>query len=264
MKTWVFSAVPGLALSILLGACASSEPPVAATPTGGWAKGTWIVTDAFASGAVVDPQSAPRGQMIRLDSDMAGDAAGRVCPWPSYAERRASLASITAAAAPDWPGLSDMVTVLDVSCAGQPFASYAALADGSMLSRYGGWLLRLEHGEKLAANPAPMSPEPMMAPAPAAMAADPPPPAPTVEAPRRLVYLASYKTEAWAKKGWGILAAQSPSLRGLEPVTRSVDLKGKGKFVRLFAAAKDDESGKRLCKELGKTIKECGIKGREN
>ena len=79
-----------------------------------------------------------------------------------------------------------------------------------------------------------------------------------------LVYLASYKTEAWAKKGWGILAAQSASLKGLEPVMRSVEIKGKGTFVRLFAAAKDEADGKRLCKELGHAISECGAAGRES
>ncbi|MBI3445851.1 MAG: hypothetical protein HY055_10955 [Magnetospirillum sp.] len=264
MKTRVPAVVPSLASLLFLGACAS-EPPMT-SGMGGWVKGAWIVTDAFAAGGVTDPHSAPRGQVIRLEAESAGDAAGRICPGPSYGESQDSLAAFSGAGAPDWPGMGGMVTILEVTCAGQPFARYAVLADGSMLTRYGAWLLRLEQGEKLAANPAPMSPEPAMAPVPVlpiSDAAPPPASAPVAAAPPKLVYLASYRTEAWAKKGWGILMAQSPSLKGLEPVTHPVEIKGKGKFVRLFAAAKDDQSGAHLCKELGKTIKECGIKGRD-
>ena len=86
---------------------------------------------------------------------------------------------------------------------------------------------------------------------------------PHAAAPVLLVYLASYKTEAWARKGWGILTAQSASLKAVEPVTRNVEIKGKGTFVRLFAPAKDAADGKRICQELGKAIAECGAAGRD-
>ena len=251
---------------LALAACASQPTAMtnaSASPTGG----TWIVTDAFPAGAVTDMASAPRGQMVRLEAGMAGDVAGRACPWPVYRDSSMPLESVLGSSAGSLPGRS---AVLEVDCAGQRFSTYAVMSDGSLLTRHGGWLLRLERGDKLAANPAPMLPDapPMML-IPAApepdhhpMAVAEPPPSPPAT-PAMLVYLASYKTEAWAKKGWGILAAQSASLKASEPVTRSVDLKDKGKFVRLFAPAKDVAEGKRICAELGKAISDCGATGRE-
>lgn len=249
---------------LALAACASQPATMSnapASPMGG----TWIVTDAFPAGALTDMASAPRGQMIRMDAGMAGDAAGRACPWPSYRDSAMPLESALGSSAGSLPG---MTAIMEVDCAGQHFSTYAVMGDGSLMTRHGAWLLRLERGDKLANNPAPMAPDtpPMMllptaepAPAVAAAAAPPEPPA----APAMLVYLASYKTEAWAKKGWGILSAQSASLKTAQPVTRSVDLKDKGKFIRLFAPAKDAAEGKRICAELGKTLSDCGATDRE-
>lgn len=257
---WLAAASGMLALA----ACAS-EPAGRQTASAGPPGGTWVVTDVFPAGPVTDSGSAPRGQMVRLDAGMAGDAAGRACPWPSYRDGVMPLGTVLGASSGNAGALATMVGILDVSCAGQRYSTYAVMPDGSLLSRHGPWLLRLEHGEKLATNPAPMMadapmmlmPPPAMPAAPAAKAAAAAPVA------TLLVYLASYKTEAWARKGWGILAAQSASLKTMEPVTRSVELKGKGTFVRLFAPAKDAADGKRICSELGKAITECGIFGRE-
>ncbi|EME70631.1 hypothetical protein H261_06986 [Paramagnetospirillum caucaseum] len=255
-----------LGAAALLGGCASPRPV-----DGSWHHGTWIVTDAFASRAVSDAASAPRGQAVPMDAARAGDAAGRVCPSPRYGEERAPLNTVIGAAAPAGAGLDETVAVLAVECAGQPFARYAVMGDGALLTRYGGWVLRLEHGEKLAANPAPMMAEPAAPPMALAAALPPPAPppapapaaAPAAGAPRKLVYLASYKTEDWARKGWGILAGRSSTLKASEPVMKSVELKGKGKFVRLFAGARDDGAAKAICTELGKTIAECGVAGRD-
>lgn len=252
--------------ALLLSACATSPAPTSATPGVAYG-GTWVVTDSFPAGTVTDPASAPRGQRVRMDAGMAGDAAGRSCPWPDYRESKANLAAVIGGDGAT-AALAAPVGMLEVDCAGTRFASYAIMADGSLLTRYGAWLLRLEHGERLAANPAPMTPpEPAAAlpppqepPPPVAQAA-PPPAVPA--APPHLVYLASYKTEAWARKGWGILAGHSASLKPLAPVLRPVDLKDKGKFVRLFAPAASAAEGRRICAELGKAIGECGAPGRD-
>ena len=252
-------------LGVLALAACASQPTAMTTAPAGPTGGTWIVTDAFPAGAVTDMASAPRGQLVRLEAGMAGDSSGRACPWPVYRDGSMPLESVLGSSSGSLPGRSP---VLEVDCAGQRFSTYAVMADGSLLTRHGAWLLRLERGDKLAANPAPMLPDapPMMltpatAPEPAhpLAAAEPSPPA----APTMLVYLASYKTEAWAKKGWGILAAQSASLKAAEPVTRSVDIKDKGTFIRLFAPAKTAAEGKRICAELGKAISDCGATGRE-
>ena len=256
-----------LAGALGLGACADQpDRAMVARPAPG---GTWIVTDAFPAGPVRDAASAPRGQRVRLESDMAGDVAGRACPWPTYRDVMAPLGSVTGSDSA--AGMGETVRVLEVDCAGQPYSRYAAMADGTLLTRHGPWLLRLEAAERLAASPAPMEAEaPRMAmPAssePAKPESAPPavaPPAPPAMAAKTLVYLASYKTEAWARKGWSILAADSATLKGLEPVMRRVEIKGKGTFVRLFAGAGDAAQAKMVCKELGKAIAECGAAGRE-
>jgi len=250
------------ALATLSGCAGQPDSAPSAPSDAARYRGTWIVTDAFPSGVVGDPASAPRGQSVPMEASRAGDPAGRVCLTPAYAEERAPLASVLGAAAPDWPGLGQVGPVLAVRCGAAPFASYAVMPDGALMTRYGGWVLRLEHGERLAARPAPM-----VADAAAAAAPPPPPPAaspaPVAEAPRRLVYLASYKTEAWAKKGWDILAARSATLKGSRPVVRTVDLKDKGRFVRLFAGVGDDGAARAICGELGKAIAECGAAGRD-
>jgi hypothetical protein len=267
----------------LLGGCAAPLQPMEGT----WHHGTWIVTDAFASGGVADTASAPRGQPVPMEAGRAGDASGRVCPSPLYAEDRASLASVIGASAPDWPSMAEKVPVLLVECLGRLMATYAVMSDGALLTRYGAWVLRLEHGEKLATNPAPMMAEPVappmaMTPLPAmppparveppAVAKVKPPVVARVEPPaaaaapaasHKLVYLASYKSEDWARKGWGVLTGHSSSLKEAEPVMKAVEIQGKGTFVRLFASAKDDGAAKLICKELGKAITECGVMGRE-
>ncbi len=253
------------ALGLLLAACAQSAPEavptdavsppaVASTAAPG---GTWIVTDAFPAGAVIDAASTPRGQRLQMDADNAGDAAGRLCPAPFYRTATAPLGRMLVVGVD--AVLDREVPVLEIDCVGRPFARYAALPDGSLLTRHGPWLLRLERGKALAANPAPMMPD---SPVPAANAASAvthdTPPSPT------LVYLASYRTEAGAAKGWSILAAASASLKALHPVTRGVDIHGKGRYVRLFAPAGDAAAAKRICSELGKAIAECGTAGREH
>lgn len=97
-----------------------------------------------------------------------------------------------------------------------------------------------------------MPTEPMMAPAPTAMPDK-----------RTIVYLASYKTEAAAHKGWKILAKASPILAQQKPVTHSVDLGAKGKFIRLYGMATDEAERTAICKQVGKRVDECGARNRE-
>jgi hypothetical protein len=253
---------PLAVLAALAGCAGQPDADAPAPPDTARYRGTWIVTDAFASGAVADPASAPRGQPVPMEAARAGDPAGRICLTPAYAEERAPLAAVLGAAAPDWPGLGGSVPVLVVRCGAAAFARYAVTGDGVLMTRYGGWLLRLEHGERLAAKPAPMVADAAAVAAPPSAPPSAASPVPA-EAPRRLVYLASYKTEDWARKGWGVLAARSAALKASQPVTRTVDLKGKGRFVRLFAGVGDEAAAKAICGELGKAIAECGAAGRE-
>ncbi|HSV29998.1 MAG TPA: hypothetical protein VLL76_10580 [Candidatus Omnitrophota bacterium] len=109
--------------------------------------------------------------------------------------------------------------------------------------------------------PAP-APEPVAAPAPAPEPAKAEAPAPAPDK-RTLVYLASYKTEATAMRGWKILAKASPVLAKQTPVTTKVDLGKKGKFVRLYGMAADEAERASICKQVGKRVDECGARNRE-
>lgn len=93
--------------------------------------------------------------------------------------------------------------------------------------------------------------------------APPAPAAAPAQDKRTIVYLASYKTDATAQKGWKILAKASPVLAKQQPVTRAVDLGAKGKFVRLYGMAADEAERATICKQLGKRVDECGARNRE-
>ena len=80
---------------------------------------------------------------------------------------------------------------------------------------------------------------------------------------RTIVYLASYKTEATARRGWKVLAKASPVLSKQKPITRAVDLGAKGKFVRLYGMAADEAERAAICKQVGKRVDECGARNRE-
>lgn len=75
---------------------------------------------------------------------------------------------------------------------------------------------------------------------------------------KRLVYLASYKSERRAMMGYRELAQISPKLASLKPHLAWIKLPH-GEFVRLFAieAAKGDRIV--LCKQLAKALPQCGI-----
>lgn len=99
------------------------------------------------------------------------------------------------------------------------------------------------------------------------MPAEPKAPETMAQAPERdkgtIVYLASYKTEAAAKRGWAVLAKASPILAKQKPITRSVELGRKGTFVRLYGMAADEAGRAAICKQVGKRVDECGARNRE-
>jgi hypothetical protein len=210
--------------------------------------GRWVVTGAFPVGAVADMASAPRGQTIPLDEALAGEPGGGICRYPHYRTRTATLGSLLGGG--EGVAFARSVTGLDVVCDGRILSTFVTMDDGSLHTRYGGWLLRLERaGTAAVAIPA------LLPPTIALQGAGP--------VPSHLVYLASYNTEAGAKKGWGVLVAGSPTLARLSPVTRSVTLPGKGHFVRLFAAAHDAAEAQHICTEVKKAVADCGAAGRE-
>ena len=246
---------------LLLAACAapqSSEPMVAkvpAAPPGG----VWEVTAAAEADPSASPLTSPYlGQKMMLSADVAGDPAGRICRSPVYqgwdsAPRRVLGNSPAVAAA-----RSDSVRpVLDVSCGEQPFGAYLSQPDGSLMTRVNNWVLTL--------NRVPDVPKPADPVAVTPLPASPPEPPPALPAlsPQTLVYLASYRTEASAHKGWAVLAKASRILAVQKPMTQMVDLGKKGKWVRLYGMAANESERATLCRQLAKLVDECGARNRE-
>lgn len=266
--------VLSLAMLALAACAAPPEVPVTtntrpAAPPGG----NWVVVADYAAEAVGSLASPYMGQVVTLDQSRAIDAAGRLCKMPSYSQSEApagiTLGNPVQPQAALQPRLRKIVTV---TCEGQIFSTLVALPDGTWLTRINGWVLALakEPAAKPVADvPVPDMPKPDMTVLQQSLAdiTQPPVSAPAKMTgnadPRIMVYLASYKTEAAAKSGFAVLAKASPILAKQQPVTQSVDLGKKGRWVRLYGMAADATERSKICGQLGKRVDECGAHNRE-
>jgi hypothetical protein len=257
------------AAALMLAGCASEPPPPPVQPATTW-HGEWVVTDVLDRGRGSSGVGSATlvGQRLRLDLEEAGDLLGRTCPTPGYRQAEMSEAAFLGAVgrAREYPQLHRPLAVMEVTCGSQPFGLYAQWRDGSLMGRSGTVTVRLARSgdavvpapeppppAKVAAAPEP-KPEPKAEPAAAKAAVAPP--------AGKLVYLASYRDEKHAHKGWAILKAKSPTLAKLQPATKPVDLGKKGKFIRLFAVTKGEDQGRKLCSEFKKQLPDCGAAGR--
>lgn len=64
------------------------------------------------------------------------------------------------------------------------------------------------------------------------------------------IHLASYKEIGSAKRGWQVLSDSHKELVSLKPLYVSVDLPGKGHFLRLYGTGRDASSLKTICSEI--------------
>lgn len=255
---------------LTLGACAAQpqgEAPAAAAPPQPAAPqpraaqppgGQWLVSEDFAAEPVGTLKSPFAGRTVELNADRAVDAAGRLCKAPRYAESMTpALLALGRPAQPQAARDALPRRTVTVTCDGADFAVLVAQPDGSWLTRQDGWVLKLERETPIQAQAEPQH-----------AAAPPPPPAPPAKAaprqdPRTLVYLASYPDEARARAGFKVLAKVSPILAKQQPVTQTVNLGKKGKWVRLYGMAASEGERKTICSQLGKQVDECGARNRE-
>ncbi|MCB9947086.1 MAG: hypothetical protein H6842_04565 [Rhodospirillaceae bacterium] len=68
--------------------------------------------------------------------------------------------------------------------------------------------------------------------------------------PRQAAHLASYRQAGDAETGWQVLSARHTALRDMTPVLVSVDIPGRGRFLRLFAVPGSDAALRPLCAEM--------------
>jgi hypothetical protein len=242
----------------------SSRPvssPTAAASSGPWGK--WVVTDVFAAGPGDTGAGRLVGQEVALDPAASTEVGGRTCTRPIFRNSVTSEADFlgSPARAMEFPALGRTVLVTEITCGGTPFARYGHWRDGSMMTRVGPAVLRLERAAAIKLRPVaapvsvePVAPPPPVTPVPHQHHANP---APMGE---RQVYLASYLGDKAARKGWSILTAKSPTLAALQPETVAIDLGAKGKFLRLFAKGADDAQASAVCAELKVVLPGCGHK----
>jgi len=169
-----------------------------------------------------------------------------------------------------------------LECVFDAFGTYAQIDPQTLVTHYGPWLawLRPTKSIKAAAEMAPPPKEPSPAPtemapmmAPQTAQAEPmhltPPPAEaaplTLHPPmqKRLVYLASYKKEAMAKKGFSEIKPKSKALDGAKMVTMAVMIPHKGRFVRLFAEVDNADTAAQICNDLHGVIADSCAEGRD-
>lgn len=119
--------------------------------------------------------------------------------------------------------------------------------------------------EPNAAEPTPLTAPAAMPETTAAPAAMPETTAPAKETvvqsmptDHRTIYLASYRTEKRALKGFHELQGKSQGLKDAQPVYKTVDIPHKGHFVRLFADVNTPAMADQTCNDLIKLLPDCG------
>ena len=75
------------------------------------------------------------------------------------------------------------------------------------------------------------------------------------------VHLASYKSQSSAERGWRILSERfGGDLAGLVPAYRTVDLPGKGRFIRLIADGVSSRGeAQRICSDMKRAGQYCMV-----
>jgi len=264
-----------LFLASMLGACASSTPPntvpaaapapqtndsappvAAAMPSQPlrFPMGRWMVDQVY--GADV---GAYLGRPVQLSADLAMNPMGEICASPDYREMQqdsyAFLGGIEVTAGKPADAAKPPLrptNVLGVQCQGKPFLQLAQWSDGGILARVKGAILHLK------AVQAPPPPAMVEAISPPVMSQPEPLFPKTTPTQDERVYLASYKSEASVDSAWRDMQAHSPLLRSAGRDVTLLIVPGKGRFYRLFAKVADAETGRRLCRELGKEAADCG------
>ncbi len=253
-----------LALSLLLGGCATAPGPSCTAPAAlGGIDGVCVVSDVFGQSAA--GAASPVGQRVRLGMAEAQDLKGRLCANPTYLRGETTEAALLghAGGLPGFGQLDRMVTVLEVECAQEAFGRYAYWKEGSLLAFDGARAFRLVKWD--GSGPLPTAPTRAEMPAPAAMVAAPASAAPAggmehPATPGARIYLASYRDEESARRGWTSLRQRAPLLGQLSPAMTRVTLPRRGKFIRLHAEGASLTQARQLCRQLAALLPDCGAK----
>ncbi len=202
-----------------------APPPADASPSRE-AHGPALIAAALA-GPPAAPVQAPAGRA----EDLPPSPEGPVASVPDLPPLGLPRPAVEVAGEPEPAAAGAIMTA--VAGAGEP--QPAEVVEEPATEAVYEW--RPEADSQLAAaEPAPVAetkaPQPATEPAKPALRDD----------PRPLAHLASYRSEATALRGWEIIAARAgPLLAGAEPVVRSVEIPGRGRFVRLFARVPADD-----------------------
>ena len=235
-----------------LGLAACAAPPPRG-PELDWLEQSWTVTDAW---AVREPagSASPVGQRLFLGRHGNMSPDGRTCPNATVDVSEQTLAVVLGGDVPEG-SLARTVPKIAFQCDGKGFMAYGRLGPDRLMTRSGGWLVTLQPSAGMA--PVPFAAPPPMAPAithylpPPPLAVVPVQPPPAAPPPDlRLVYLASYARTEQALKGFQEIQPKSPALQQATPRFTTVDIPGRGHYVRLFAEVEGADKAERVCTDL--------------
>ncbi|GAB6043269.1 hypothetical protein [Endothiovibrio diazotrophicus] len=205
--------------------------------------GHWKVVAQFGN-AGEDGDMDMIGKTVRLQEQMATDLPGRRCSSATLGLSELMLpdggrygAAARGLLAPEGPR-----PLLVVRCGSRPFGEYLIRPDGTLLARHGeGYLLLAREGESMSSTGASMTGE-----------------APRKPQPPVALHLSSEISPEAAKMEWRSLTRKYSMLKALEPRYQSLDIPGKGHFVRVYGVG---EGGKArwICKQLKKKGQYCAV-----
>lgn len=238
--------------------------------------GNWTVSDNYQSGPEDGVAPIALGQNVFLSENQARDAFGRICPTPHYQFTVAPRAQVLGyrereiannAAAP--------TPIIQVFCGTeQPFLSMIALEDRMLLLADGARWLRLERPNATLTNSISsgeiVTPTSPTVSAPIAITAsraipDAPIPAeaPIAESPApdsgtNYLYLASYRNQETATRAWELFKQTAPALSAMQLVLKTLQISGRGEFIRVYAATDSDSQFHTICQQIHKLASDCG------
>lgn len=266
-----FAKVSCLAVASLLSACAiepqsatmdDASPASAPAADISWLTQSWTVTEAWPDHA--NAPKPPLGQTVFLGELGTGDIGGRECPKSTVTLSEQPLAEILGGMN-NQDDMGRVVPKISFQCDGQDFGSYAHTQPDLLVSHYGPWLLWLRPSN-IAAAFLPPPPPPPLAMAPQSLL--PPPPPPPAEPAHtenvvqpmptdiHRVYLASYRKDAQALKGFQEFKAKVHVLDQARAFLKPVDLPKKGHYVRLFAEVDGPAQADQICNAIKTVIKD--------
>ena len=220
------------------GSVVDEVPMSALSPVDRGLIGKWRVSAQFPFDAGMG-DNAMIGKVVKLQEQMATDLPGRRCSSATLGMSRLMLpdGGRYGAAARGLLAAEGSAPLLVVRCGSRAFGDYLVRPDGTLLARYadGYALLTRDGGMGMMGGSSSSKPRKPVA-----------------------LHLSSEISPEAAKMEWRRLKREFSMLKQLSPKYHSLDVPGKGHFVRVYAIGEGGKA-RRICKALKKKGQYCGV-----